>query len=278
MEDFGYVKDENKRNFSQTMRKVALSCATLFSISCFIYVTISAYYYFYEEENGEVETIKSPEMPIKVIEADQVAVRDEGPKINDSIYEDIFGNKKESLEKVAPKIRLSPQPALPPVDSESTPAFNESEVAIDKNKNENPKAEKTVTNKQQKIIVYNDKPDQSSQDLLSKNNSAKTADTKKTFSDQKLDKAKNDKRHYVRVQLAAMTSKKAAEDYWKKVSSNSRLFSGLKSVTEEVDLGKKGTFYRLQVGNFSDQVDAEDFCKKYTLQLNKSKADCIVVE
>ncbi len=275
MEDFGYVKDENKRNLSQTMRKVALSCATLFSISCFIYVTISAYYYFYEEENGVVETIKSPEMPIKVIEADQVAIRDEGPKIDDSIYEDIFGNKKESLEKIAPKIRLSPEPALPPVDSEAAHNISEtdnnssdknSKIAIEKNK-------KT----QQQIIVYNDKPSSSSQDLLSKNNAAKAAPTKQV-SDQKLDKNKSDKRRYVRVQLAAMTSKKAAEEYWKKVSSSSTIFSGLKSFTEEVDLGKKGIFYRLQVGNFSDQIEAENFCKKYTLQLNKSKADCIVVE
>ena len=45
-----------------------------------------------------------------------------------------------------------------------------------------------------------------------------------------------------------------------------------------MNLGKKGIFFRLQIGNFSDQVEAEGFCKKYILQMQKAKADCIVVE
>lgn len=292
MEDFGYVKDENKKDLSQLTRKIALSCATIFSISCFIYITISAYSYVYEEENNNVETIKSPEMPIKVIEEDQVAIRGDEPKINDSIYEDIFGNKKESLAKAPPRIRLSPEPALPPKNlaaenkmlGESVPNIDTNEEIKEERIEKKPTRKAEQATQQQRIIVYsNQKPEaqaqptNASQDLLTKGKVAPKAQ-EKHLSDQSLDKPKPDKRRYVRVQIAALTSKKAAEDYWKKISGSSRLFSDLKPFTEQVDLGKKGIFYRLQIGNFSDQVDAESFCKKYTLQMQKNKADCIVVE
>lgn len=280
MEDFGYVKDEKKKDLSQLTRKIALSCATLFSISCFIYITINAYYYVYEEENNNVETIKSPEGPIKVVEEDDIAIQGDGPKINDSIYEDIFGNKKESLVNAVPKIRISPEPAIPPKHlaedkmlNETVPNFNSAEVEKEKEPQQKPNKKQP-----QPIIVFNEnaKENTGTKDFLTKGKIEEKAPSKKT-SDQNLDK-KTDKRRYVRVQLAALTSKKSAKEYWEKISSNSRLFSGLKSFTEEVDLGKKGIFYRLQVGNFSDQVEADDFCKRYTLQMQKNKADCIVVE
>ena len=285
MEDFGYVKDGKKKDLSALTKKIALSCATLFSISCFIYITINAYYYVYEEQDNNVETISSPEGPIKVVEEDDVAIRGDGPKINDSIYEDIFGTKKESIAKVASKIRISPEPAKPPKNFVEDTMLSES--VPDLNVAENEKTEKEVQKpvqkpdkkQQQQILVYSDKPKETAgtQDLLTKGK-AEVKFPKKQLSDQNLDKEKSDKRRYVRVQIAALTSKKSAEEYWQKINNNSRLTSGLKSFTEEVNLGKKGIFFRLQIGNFSDQVEAEGFCKKYILQMQKAKADCIVVE
>lgn len=279
MEDFGYVKDENKKDLSRLSRKIALSCATLFSISCFIYITINAYYYVYEEENTNIETIKSPEGPIKVIEEDEVAIHGSGPQINDSIYEDIFGNKKESFAKAAPKIRIAPGPAVPPKNLVTDNIVNESVPDLGDTTSNEKEPQKQAKKTAQPIIIYNDKPKETngSQDLLTKGKTD-SRNPDKRLSDQNLERPKSDKRRYVRVQIAALTSKKSAEEYWRKISSNSRLFSGLKPLTEEVNLGKKGIFYRLQIGNFSDQIEAEDFCKKYTTQNNKNKADCIVVE
>lgn len=287
MEDFGYIKDEKKKDLPLLTKKIALSCATLFSISCFIYITINAYYYVYEGKNENVETIKSPEGPIKVIEEDAVAIEGESPKINDSIYEDIFGAKKESLVKPNSRIRISPEPALPPknladekIIGESVPDINVAENSNDKEKVVEPhKPTKKRDSKPQQLLVYSDQTadNTNTQDLLTKGKAEPKSPTKK-LSDQKLDKPKDNKRRYVRVQVAALTSKKSADEYWRKISKNSDLVSGLKPFTEEVDLGKKGVFFRLQIGNFSDQVEADDFCKKYTLQMHKSKADCIVVE
>jgi hypothetical protein len=76
-----------------------------------------------------------------------------------------------------------------------------------------------------------------------------------------------------------MTSKSAADEQWTRLSRRySNLFSGLKPFTEAVNLGKKGIFYRLQIGNFYNQIEAEEFCSRYVAQAGKTKADCIVVE
>jgi hypothetical protein len=282
MEDFGYVKDENKKDLSALMKKVALFCATLFSISCFIYITITAYSYFYQDENTDIETIHSPEGPIKVIEEDAVAIVGGSGKINDSIYEDIFGNKKESLARISPKIHASPAPAQPPKLSAEDHLLNESTPILSDEKEPIKAKNKEAENKaaaNQGMIVYRDKPkeNQGSQDLLTKGKADVKVPTNTSGKD--IAAAKVDKRKYLRIQIAAVTSRNSADEYWKKISnSNPRLFSNRKPYTEEVNLGKRGIFYRLQIGNFSDQVEAEEFCSSYISQMNKSKADCIVVE
>jgi hypothetical protein len=279
MEDFGYVKDDKKKDATALTKKIFLTCATLFSISCFIYITINAYYYVYQDKNAEVETIKSPEEPIKVIEEDAVVITGGAGKINDSIYEDIFGNKKESLAKVTPKIRISPEPALPPKPTAEDKLLNESTPIVTTATTEK---ESQKPNKQadRGMIVYRDKPQENtgSQDFLNKGKVEAKIPTNTSGRDVAAPN-KSNKRKYLRIQVAAVTSKKSAEEYWSKIrDANPRLFSGLKPFTEEVNLGKRGIFYRLQIGNFSDQVDAEEFCGHYTSQMNKSKADCIVVE
>ena len=100
MEDFGYIKDEEQSKFSGTVKKAFMLGATLFSIACFIYVTINAYYFVYQDEGGEIETIKSPEGAIKVTEdLQQQASSDGSVQIDRTIYEDIFGNKNKAQKQ-----------------------------------------------------------------------------------------------------------------------------------------------------------------------------------
>ena len=91
---------------------------------------------------------------------------------------------------------------------------------------------------------------------------------------------KNDQRRkIIRVQIAAMSSREMAEDQWKKLlRMNPDLFVNLRNVIQKVDLGKRGIFYRLQIGEFFNQIEAENFCQKYITQIQKTRADCIVVE
>lgn len=82
-----------------------------------------------------------------------------------------------------------------------------------------------------------------------------------------------------RVQLAAMTSKESALRFLKITKSKyPRIFSGLDGYIQEVDLGRRGIFFRVQIGDFYDQIRAENFCKKYIAASQKSRSDCIIVE
>lgn len=256
MEDFGYSRSEEQSRASSLIKKIFLVGATLFSIACFIYVTIHAYYFVYQDKNGNIETIKSPEGQIKIIEEEQNPVANNSLQVNRSIYEDIFGNKKDSLKQKNIKIRNAPEPALPP-----------------KLSTESSKNNLTEKSKNQKMIVYSDQ-ENNGETLQDKDLLTKTRGENKVIAAKKPEKKSG-----VRVQIAAMASKNSAKEFSDKLAHlYPSLFSRTKFFTEEVDLGKRGIFYRLQIGNFFNQVEAEEFCNRYVVQTQKSKADCIVVE
>ncbi len=272
MEDFGYQKDDGQNHFPTLIKKTFLVCATLFSIACFIYITVSAYYFVYQEKNNDIETIKSPEGPIKVLEDEKNTNNGNSMQIDRSIYEDIFGNKKESLKQENAKIRNAPEPALPPKLPEMKAQLVKESAAIVSEKPTTSATKKSEV-KEQKIVVYSDqnKGTVPAKDLLTKTNGEERVAA--------VPVAKAMKKRAVRVQVAAMTSKNAAEENWSRLKRlYSNLFSGLEPFTEEVNLGKRGIFYRLQVGNFYNQIEAEEFCDRYVSQAKKTRADCIVVE
>ena len=77
-----------------------------------------------------------------------------------------------------------------------------------------------------------------------------------------------------RVQLAALRSEQAADDQWKKLQkAYPDLLGSLASTVVKVDLGDKGTFYRLQAGALSEAA-----AKKLCEEMKSRKADCIVVK
>lgn len=259
MEDFGYQKEEKKIQSNSLVKKIFLLSASLFSLACFIYVSMNAYNFVYNDKNGNIEVIKSPQEPIKVVEAAPEA----GMQVNHSIYEDIFGNSKQHRENAARhKILENPQPALPP----SQPKKD----IVDKNDNpEGTKNSAAISANNEGLSQKNIDPNKGIATQKSSETSAK---------DEKKSEVKKAKR-VIRIQLAAMSSEKSAYEHWDKLNRlYSGLFSGLKPVVEKVDLGKKGVFYRLQIGDFYNQVEAEKFCSKYTAQSQKTRSDCIIVE
>lgn len=275
MEDFGYLKEEEQSKLSKILHKMFMLGATLLSIACFIYVTVNAYYFVYDEQNNNIETITSPPQPIKVV-AEENTDNETTQIVNNSIYEDIFGNSRSSEHKIA-KIQLAPQPAFPP-KAEKVEIYDTTEEIVNQNKNNNTNIEKPKTTTQnQKIIVYSDQnKEQNQKDLLTKSDANIQKQQQIKGQEQSQNKVK---KRAVKVQIAALTSQNAAQDYWKKISNtNSRLFSGLDYFIQKVDLGNRGIFYRLQIGNFPDQTEAEKFCNKYISQTQKNRADCIIVE
>lgn len=238
MEDFGYQKTSDKQALPGSAKGVLLAVATLFSLAIFVYITVSAYYFVHQDKDADIETIKSPEGPIKVTQEE----KNEVIQVDHAIYEDIFGNKQAAAKRKNVKIRAHPEPALPPV-KEAAPKAKE----------------------EQKIVVYS--AEKKEKEVERRDNTAPAP------------KPKSGGKRIVRVQIAAMSSRDAASEHWQKFSGRySSIFSDLKPFIEKVDLGKRGIFFRLQVGNFPSQIEAEKFCSQYVIQTKKNSADCIVVE
>lgn len=247
MEDFGYKKEKDGLNLSGASKKIFLAIAMALSLGCFIYITVNAYYFVYEDDGADIQTIESPEEPIKIIAGNRQINGENLVKIDRSIYDDIFGSKKNRRQAKA-KIKNAPSPAHPP------------KRLSDNNKKI---VEKAFPKKDKKnIIIYSKNKQKNTEDLLTKGEKKSNKTTRK-----------------VRVQVAAMTSKESAVQMWKRIHRfNPEIFANLKPVIEKVDLKKRGIFYRLQIGNFFNQIEAERFCEKYIEKNQKTKADCIVVE
>lgn len=130
MEDFGYKKTDEKTEVPGVGKRILLGFATLFSIAIFIYITISAYYFVHQDKDSDIETIHSPEGPIKVTEKEEEA--EGGMQVDHGIYEDIFGSKKGSLKNRNVKILPRAEPAIP----------HKEEAVVKKEKDE------------EKIVVY----------------------------------------------------------------------------------------------------------------------------
>ena len=227
MEDFGYTSQEQENYTKKLIKKTLLLAFLLFSTLTFFYIAKNAYNYF--QNNKEIKVIEAETNIIKTYpKADDK--NNEIVKIDDSIYEDIFGNRKKPKKIKIKKKNKSP---LPP------------KVKKQKRKqNTNPTkeiAKKRVIKKQ----------------------------VTRTINGRKMS----------RVQLAAMTSKDSAIRFLEITKSKySSIFSSLDGYIQEVDLGKRGVFFRVQIGEFYDQVRAENFCKKYIAAAQKTRSDCIVID
>lgn len=83
----------------------------------------------------------------------------------------------------------------------------------------------------------------------------------------------------IRVQLLAVKSRKTIENFWEELLSKyNSLFKDKSYYIEKIDLNPTTSIYRLQVGMFSNNEEANLFCQKYIEIASKTKVDCIVVK
>ncbi len=282
-EDFGYLKDEEQNRAIIIVKKALLLGSVLFSISCFVYITVNAYYFAYHDKDSDVKVIKSPSEPIKVIkEGEGIIIKD----IDKTIYDNIVGNRNlarenlnnvKILEQVTTPLVRKRVPAL--IKENLNNNFGNKSSLTRKEKNS-----KIIVNGQNKrpnkagdkMVVYNTNKQNHVSDisLKSRRKNTKAATTKK-----KSIRKKKSLRGLSRVQVAAFSSRESAVNYWSTLNKDySNLVSRLNYFISEANLGNKGIFYRLQIGNFRNQVDAEEFCRKFISQAGKTRADCIIVE
>ena len=275
MEDFGYKKNNEAPNGKFLTRKIFYLSGTLLSLSIFIFISLKAYKLI--NNNREIQTIKGPSEPIKVYEQNDYNEKNSDRIVNRSIYDDIFGNRKDMIQEEI-KIKKNYEPAIPPKNIKSN---NEEKASItnseeesaenleDANENSSPKNLEKPNNK---IIEKSAEKSLGSKNLPIANQDKRPNDQANNSSILKRKRA-------IRVQISAMSSKENCEEYYKKLSRlYPNIFSRTKYYVETADLGKRGIFYRLQVGDFYNQVDAEEFCSGFISQTQKSRSECIIVE
>lgn len=272
MEDFGYQKDKEDKESSNFNKQIFLALATIASISLFVYITISAYHFVYQDDEN-VELIKAPQLPIRV-SLEENPTNPSDPKIDRNIYEDIFGNKKEAGRIEDTKVANTIETALPPEK-------NQNSLNLKNNLETNALQPNPTTQTNSNTAIENNSPtpDLSASKTTSPNNSLNQINNDALSNNASEEVKPIERRKFIRVQIAAMSSQEHAQEQWKKLLRNHPdLFVNLRSAIQKVDLGKRGIFYRLQIGEFFNQIDAENFCQKYLTQTQKTRADCIVVE
>lgn len=85
--------------------------------------------------------------------------------------------------------------------------------------------------------------------------------------------------NYYRAQLIALKNKQQAHNFVEKTKKMyGNILKNLNVSIFEIDLGEKGIFYRVQVGNFNTKSDASKFCDEYLKITIKSPTNCIVVK
>lgn len=271
MEDFGYKKTNEPERNPLLAKKIFLISATLLSLSAFIYISINAYYFINQgNSNKEIETIKGPDSPIKVYEGGDYNDKSNERVVNRSIYDDIFGNRKD-ITKEEIKINKNQEPAYPPRDSKNS--INEKKIKENFDDSENlvKKIDEISNEKIEKPLVENKNIEEKKVEKVQPQPKIIEAPVKTQPTPRK--------RSAIRVQISAMSSKENCEEYWKKMSRlHPEIFSGTKYFIEEVDLGRRGIFFRLQIGEFFNQIDAEEFCTRFVSKAQKTRSDCIVVE
>lgn len=264
MEDFGYKKTTTNIKLSSMVKRSLLFGAAIFSLGLFLYITITAYHYVYSIDEKNIKIIKASEGPIKVFAKHKVI----NDNFDQAIYRDILENKKIDEIKES-KIVKSPEPSKP------NPEEAVKVTKIDKKVEVKPQEKMEIPEKKEesKIIVFNNEKSDEVKKVLNDKNSTRRSNTSRT------NKNLDGNKRIIRVQVAALTSIKSAESSWDKLKRlYPDLFYDRNSIIQKVDLGQRGIFYRLQIGNFYDQIQAEEFCKKYITKANKSNADCIMVE
>ena len=248
MEDFGYKKQKKSLNTTNLKKKFFLF-ALVISFGLFFWIVLKAYYFISNNNPNEIPIIKATSAIIKV----QKPITPEESNNNNSIYEDILQKKAENIGNYQ---------AVKTIDTAKQP----SQI-----NNNNQKSPKNINITSDTILKTDSEKSTKnvSQPITSNNNS-----TEKTFNKT----LKNETNNTIKVQVAAMSSLDLAEEYWQKISNNqAKILKNYQHFIEKIDLNNKGILFRLKIGDFANQSEAEQFCQQFIFYSKKTKADCIIL-
>ena len=251
-EDFGYLKYEEQSKMAVIFKKACFLGAVLFSVVLFIYITINAYYFSHFEKSDELKVFKSPEIEIKTTKnIDENKIEN----IDKTIYDNIISGgylKEDESKTIKQRGRVTKEINVTP----KMPVVKDLDEKIILNSSDDNKSEIKIEEKKENITT---------------NEIPKTTNN--------IDNKNLPKKAAARVQIAALSNQNSANKYWQSLKErHNTLLYGLEHYVTEANLGSRGIFYRLQIGDFRNQSKAEEFCQKFILQTGRTKADCIIVE
>ena len=261
MEDFGYKKQKKSLNNNNLKKKFFL-LAVFISFGLFFWIVLKAYHFINNTNPNEIAVINATSSVIKV---QKPTTPEEYGNNNNSIYEDILQKKGENIGNYqeVKTIDTAKQPTQINGNNQKSPK-NTNETNT-KEPNETPKTnpEKTTKNTPQQIKSNIDSAEKV---------------PKKTLNKTPEKSLKNEKSNTIKVQVAAMSSLDLAEEYWQKISKNqAKILKNYQHFIEKIDLNNKGILFRLKIGDFANQSEAEEFCQKFIFNSQKTKADCIIL-
>lgn len=220
--------------------------------------TISAFVFLGDEEPNEIITISPTPTPVRVEPENPGGAAI--PDVDKQIYNRM--NVNASATKVEKLFPEPEKPVLPEIlikkeFQEATVSLNENEAGL---KEKEP---------QKQIIIVEEQPAVPKKEVLVLPTvQKKTPVVKKTAK-------KEDKKNQWRVQLVSSSKKASAEKAWTDISKKHKaLLSDMSHDIVSATISGKGTFYRLQVGQFATRDMAVSLCSK----LKARKQECVPVQ
>jgi len=246
--------DKKPKNKETTAKRIALIVGAVVTFICFIFIVIASYRFVNTKPlPTDVPLIRAKTHKIKIIPKNQK--KSNINNLDIEIYNNISNDSPELSEKELLVVKSSEK------------LVNEEGIDLEKKINEISDegmsiAQNNIKKKEQKDVLYQKLEKDLNNKMLIKN--IKEGKALKPS---------------IKVQLAALKSKSAAVAYWKNIQKKDPSFFNNKFVFfEKIDLKQKGVFYRLQVGNFNNVIEAKDFCKQYTSSSEKRSSDCIIIK
>jgi hypothetical protein len=81
-----------------------------------------------------------------------------------------------------------------------------------------------------------------------------------------------------KAQISAMSKRKNATKYWHKIKNNHpNIFKNLKYFIQKIDFPNRKSLFRLQIIDFKNELEVEDFCLKFIHTTKQSHSNCIII-
>lgn len=277
-EDYNDSYGEEQSSYHNIFTILAILVAVLGLISLSFYAYKS---YKTNKDDAEIPLIAADNSAVKLQPTDPGGMK--FPNMDKKVYDTVSKNSNSNVERVL----SSPEEPLSKDEITRKYAQNnqeqevevidlrketkETEVEIEGTKIESSKLDELKADfdhikKEEESLITEEKP------VGVPTNHIKKLPRGSKFKEKDFNK-QNFKKYY-RVQIASFKSEKDAKLEWKnKLTVAAEMFQDQDHYIEKKTIPKKGLVYRLQVGSFTSESDAVEFCRK----LKSKEIDCFTV-